>query len=177
MNRIITTDKLILRPIQAEDAAEVYRYSGDPGIDMMMFLPHGSLAEAVQFAARSAAEWQTSTPEDMEYVILLDDRIIGGVNLERCPEPGHYEIGWILHRDFRGKGYATEAAKALLAHAFDTLQAVMVQAHCDSRNAASRHVMEKLNMRLLDDTGTRTYPRTGIVSGELLFAVTKEAFR
>ena len=70
----------------------------------------------------------------------------------------------------RGKGYATEAAKALMDHAFEVLNAERVQAHCDSRNRASEKIMIKLGMTMVDDTGTRYYPKTGVSSKEYLYA-------
>jgi RimJ/RimL family protein N-acetyltransferase len=47
----------------------------------------------------------------------------------------------------------------------------MMQAHCDSRDRASEKVMKKIGMTLVDDTGTRYYPITGISSGEYLYAI------
>jgi len=62
--------------------------------------------------------------------------------------PGN-EIGWSLHRDAWGQGYATEAAEASLAYAFDVLgwtEAV----HCiDPANAASQHVAARVGSRKL----------------------------
>ncbi|MCR5616020.1 MAG: GNAT family N-acetyltransferase [Saccharofermentans sp.] len=65
----------------------------------------------------------------------------------------------------------SEAAKALINYAFEVLNAEMIQAHCDSRDRASEKVMKKIGMTLVDDTGTRYYPKTGISSGEYLYAI------
>ena len=61
-------------------------------------------------------------------------------------------------------------------HAFKVLNAEQVQAHCDNRNQASEKVMKKLGMVLTDDTGTRTYPKTGIVSGEHFYTLKRDAY-
>lgn len=171
---MITTERLTLRPFSLEDAPDIHAYAGDPEISMMMFYPKDTLDDTRLFVEQSVSEWDKDEPEDMEYVILLEGRIIGGVNLERYPDGETYEIGWILHRDYRGRGYAAEAARALLFYAFDTLKARRVQAHCDSRNAASVNVMQAIGMTLVDGTGTRCYPKTGITAGEYLFAVDRE---
>ena len=53
----------------------------------------------------------------MEFVILFNGELIGGVNLEKCEDERTYEIGWTIRKDMRGKGFATEAAKALKDYA------------------------------------------------------------
>ena len=58
-----------------------------------------------------------------------------------------YEIGWVLGREHQGRGYATEAAKSLVAYAFESLQCHRVIATCQPENVASWRVMEKLEMR------------------------------
>ena len=169
MKRLITTERLEIRPIESGDCEAVHRYAGDPSIDMMMFLPNETIEETKKFVEFAVSEWAKEDPEDREFAVLLSGEIIGGVNLEKCGDDRTYEIGWTIRKDMRGKGYATEAAKALMDYAFEELHAEKVQAHCDSRNQASEKVMRKLGMTLADDTGTRYYPKTGISSGEYLY--------
>lgn len=173
MKRLITTERLLIRPIENGDCEEIHGYAGDPSIDMMMFLPNETIEETKKFVEFAVSEWAKEEPEDMEFAVLLSGEIIGGVNLEKCGVDRTYEIGWTIRKDMRGKGYATEAAKALMDYAFEELHAGIVQAHCDSRNQASEKVMRKLGMTLADDTGTRYYPKTGISSGEYLYVKKK----
>ena len=170
---IISTERLEIRPIEEEDCEAVHRYAGDPSIDMMMFLPNETLEETKKFIEFSVSEWAKEDPEDMEFVILFNGEIIGGVNLEKCEDERTYEIGWTIRKDMRGKGFATEAAKALKDYAFESLNAEKIQAHCDNRNQASEKVMKKLGMTMVDDTGTRYYPKTGVSSGEYLYSISK----
>ncbi len=172
MKRLITTERLEIRPIEKDDCEAVHRYAGDPSIDMMMFLPNETIEETEKFVEFAVSEWAKDEPEDMEFVVLLNGEIIGGVNLESVAA-GIYEIGWTIRQDRRGKGYATEAAKALVDYAFEELHAEKIQAHCDSRNQASEKVMRKIGMILVDDKGTRYYPKTGVSSGEYLYAMSK----
>ena len=167
----ITTERLVIRPVEVDDLDAIYRYAGDPSIDMMMFLPK-SYEETKEFVEFAVSEWAKEQPEDMEFVILLNGEIIGAVNLED-ENDGKYEIGWIIREDMRGKGYAAEAAKALMDYAFDVLNAEKIQAHCDSRNKASENLMKKLGMTLIDDTAIRYYPKRDVFSGEYLYAIAK----
>ena len=171
MKSSISTERLTIRPIENDDCEAIHRYAGDPSIDMMMFFPNETIEETKKFVEFAVSEWAKDEPEDREYVVLLNGEIIGGVNLEKFGDERVFEIGWTIRNDMRGNGYATEAAKALMDHAFEELNAEVVQAHCDSRNRASEKVMRKIGMTLVDDTGTRCYPKTGVSSGECLYAL------
>ena len=173
MKCLISTERLSIRPIENDDCEAIHRYAGDPSIDMMMFLPNETIEETKKFVEFAVSEWAKEEPEDREFAVLLNGEIIGGVNLEKCGDDRVFEIGWTIRNDMRGKGYATEAAKALMDYAFEELNAEVVQAHCDSRNLASEKVMKKIGMTLVDDTGTRYYPKTGVSSGECLYAIKK----
>lgn len=168
-DNMIKTTRLILRPIQESDMEAIHEYAGDREITMMMFLPNETKSETEKFVYDSIAEWKNENPKDREFVIVYKDNVIGGINLESCNEERIYEIGWIVNKNYRGKGIASEAARALVEYAFDFLGARKIIAHCDSKNKASEKVMMKIGMQLKDDTGIRTYPRTGVVSGEFLY--------
>ncbi len=58
-----------------------------------------------------------------------------------------WEVGWAIHPDEWGKGYATEAARNIINWAFQTLNIHRVVAFCHADNSASVRVMEKLGMR------------------------------
>jgi len=57
------------------------------------------------------------------------------------------ELGWVIHPDHHGRGYATEAAAAMARVAFDQVGAHRVFARIDPRNGPSRRVAERLGMR------------------------------
>ena len=76
---------------------------------------------------------------------------IGFVGIQQVPFEAPFtpavEIGWRLARRFWGNGYATEGARAALAHGFDTLRLGEVVAMVVPDNLASRRVMDRLGMR------------------------------
>ena len=63
------------------------------------------------------------------------------------PEHRQGEIGFLFHPDHQGRGYATEAAEAMLALAFETYELHRVVGRLEPRNVASARVLEKLGMR------------------------------
>jgi len=152
----IRTERLLLRPITMADLATTHAYVADAeNTHFMMNLPSGSLEETAQEIAFSVAQWQRDMPERLELAILRDGRHIGAMTLFFQEDRTSAELGWVLHKDHWGKGYATEAALSLITHAREHWGLNHIFACCDSENAASARVMEKLGMRLVRSTGGR----------------------
>lgn len=72
---------------------------------------------------------------------------------------GVYEIGFHIRPVYWGRGYASEAACAVISYAFDHLHAKALFAGHNPHNTASRHVLEKLGFRYTHD---EFYPPTGL---------------
>ena len=77
-----------------------------------------------------------------------DGKVIGevGVFVEKEPK-SEGNVGWMLHPDYHGQGYATEAAQTLVGYAFRERHLHRLTSGCDTRNAASWRLMERLGMR------------------------------
>lgn len=79
-----------------------------------------------------------------------DARVIGMTGLWRAPdnlpEAGRVEIGWRLHPDTWGVGYATEAARSALTYGFDALKLQEIPAWTARTNLASQAVMRRIGM-------------------------------
>lgn len=146
----LTTDRLLIRPWRHEEAArlldilsrlEVVRWLGDGEPKLME-----DLDEAHERIDRYTA--RDVPPLGMWAVERVEDRVVvGTVLLMTLPDAEHdeVEIGWHLHPDSWGRGYATEAARAVLGHAFAAgLPEVIAVSHTD--NYASQAVMRRLDM-------------------------------
>jgi len=96
-----------------------------------------------------------------------------GTDLE---DPRQAEVGFTLRPDFQGRGYATEAARALLGYLFGARAKHRVTARCDPRNTASVGVLGRLGMRreghLLESTWAK-----GEWTDDLLFAILEHEWR
>jgi len=139
----IDTARLQLRPIELDDWPQIHRYMSDP--DVTRWLPEGVLDEAASqaFAARHASD----AGEALAVVSKDSGELIGHIPFHPWFGAHTQEIGWVFARPYQGRGYATEAAHALLACAFETLSCHRVIATCQPENRASWRVMEKLGMR------------------------------
>jgi [ribosomal protein S5]-alanine N-acetyltransferase len=139
----IETERLRIRHFTADDWQAVHVYTSDPVV--MTHVPEGTMTEeqTKQFIAESMAE------ETRTYAVDLrtEDRLIGHVGFHPWFAPRIYELGWVFHPHYHRKGYATEAAAALLRYGFESLQVHRVIATCQPENTPSWRVMEKLGMQ------------------------------
>lgn len=145
----LRTMRLILRPMEPADAPEVQRLAGDRAVaDMTMRIPHpypDGVAE--QWIGRQAEAWRCGESLDLG-AVLTDGQFIGVIGLTGfSAEHEHAELGYWIGRPWWGQGYCTEAARALLRWAFETLGLHRVHAQHFRRNPASGRVMQKLGMR------------------------------
>ena len=154
----IETERLVLRPFELTDLESTHEYASDTAnTEYMLYLPNSSIKETEQFLNRVVAEWKNDTPQSYEFAIMLDGKHIGAVSASLGEDIYECELGWIIHKDYQHRGYATEAAKATRDFALTQLKAKKVVAHCDYRNMASFRVMEKIGLTLECDKGTRQY--------------------
>ena len=147
----IVTARLLLRPFSRGDVDAVYSYRSRADVSEYLFdrpLTHEDCAEAVRLRAGQIA----FSGEGDKVVLAVerrdDSRLIGEVSLIWRSAPDlQAETGYILHPDAQGRGYASEAAQALLAFGFEVMGLHRIYARCDSRNGASERVMQRLGMR------------------------------
>ena len=157
----LTTPRLTLRPYGLADFADVHEYAGDKDdIKYMMFLPNETEEDTRKFLRDVEAEWAKDEPDYYEFGLILDGKLIGGVGLYMEENRTKAEFGWTLNKRFRGKGYVTEAARAIMDYAINALHVTEIFAHCDTRNVPSANVMKRLGMEL-ESEGDRHYDRTG----------------
>lgn len=169
----ITTARLCLHPVDMSRLRSVHAYASDTeNTRYMMYLPFESLEETAGFIREAEEQWRKPQPDYLEFAILKDEIHIGGITLYFLPDRTQAELGWVLNSAYLRRGYATEAAAALIEHAHQKWGISRVIACCDSENLGSRRVMEKLGMRFAH-TGTR---RNRSMPGEERIELTYEIF-
>ena len=146
-NTVLETERLILRAPGPGDFEGAHAYSSDPENAKYIFWGPNTPADTRRFLRRAQTEWAKRIPRQYDFVLVRkeDSQLIGGCGLSVSGSLG--EIGWILGRSFQHKGYATEAARAVLGFGFQRLGLRRIRARCDARNEPSFHVMERLGMR------------------------------
>jgi len=138
----IETQRLIIRQFELQDWGTVHSYTGDATV--MTYIEEGQMSETQtkQFVEKNSSNQAEAFP----VLLKSQDQLIGHMIFHPWFGPLTYEIGWVFHPIYQGKGYATEAAKALLRYCFENLQAHRIIATCQPENPASYRVMEKIGM-------------------------------
>ncbi|KWE40965.1 GNAT family N-acetyltransferase [Burkholderia territorii] len=142
----LTTPRLILRPLRIEDAQALFAIWSDA--DATRYLPFPPMTSLDQARDRVTRKLRTSANgEDLICVLELrtSGAVLGDCALFHADEQcRRAEIGFSLQRDHWGDGYMSEAAFALIEHAFGTLNLRRIEADIDPRNVASAHLLERL---------------------------------
>jgi aminoglycoside 6'-N-acetyltransferase len=145
----IRTDRLALRPLVGADVDDVFAWMSDPDVARYQMYEPRTRERVAEHVAKSSGRLALRGKGDwMEFGLDLEGRIIGIIYF--ClsePDDGTAEIGWALTGEYHGRGYAFEAATAVLNLAFGQLEMHRVQADLDPRNAASIRLCERLGMR------------------------------
>jgi [ribosomal protein S5]-alanine N-acetyltransferase len=146
----ILTDRLKLRFYQPTDWERVHIYGSDPDFSKYEIWGPNSIEDTHKFVAEMVDQAKVKPRYKFDFAVCLkeNDLLIGGCGIRReSQESCVASLGWAINPQFQNKGYATEAAKALIDFGFEDLGLSVIYANCDSRNVASYKVMEKLEMK------------------------------
>ena len=143
---VLETERLRIRPMTSDDFEAVHAYAGNSENTKYMLFGTNDEKATMDFLRMCECEWAHKEVNTFEFAIELKEngKVIGGCDISFDETEGC--VGWILHRDWWNRGLITEAGKALIDYAFETLGLLRITATCDTENAASRRVMEKLGM-------------------------------
>jgi RimJ/RimL family protein N-acetyltransferase len=157
----LLTDRLRLRRSRPEDASIISAYRSNPAVNRQQGWdrtdPEAVRGEIEEMSARSPGEeggWVQLSVEERD-----TGRLVGDVGLSRA-EPGVIKVGYTVAPEVQGRGYATEAVRALVDYAFETLGAEVVRAYASADNTPSIRVVEKLGMRLIERLEHRSEGQT-----------------
>lgn len=144
----MVTQRLVLRELRESDLEAMVALSSDA-----TFLRYeGELQSKEEITPDFKAYLDLVSQEPrVRYILAVtippDDQLCGYIDLvERERSIREWAIGWGMNPGLWGRGYAPEAALAVLRFAFEELKAHRVMASCHADNLASARVMEKLGM-------------------------------
>jgi [ribosomal protein S5]-alanine N-acetyltransferase len=172
------TERLRLRPFDDSDADTLFALHSNANVLRYWDSPpwsEGSRAQRFIEACRQIAEEGTGTRLAVDRV--SDGSFIGWCSLTRWnPDFRSASMGYCFDDAAWGQGYATEAARAMLQWAFNTLAINRVQAETDTRNAASARVLEKLGF-VREGTLREDCVVNGDVSDSWVYGLIKREWR
>ena len=145
----LLTERLVLRSLTLEDAADVQRLAGEYDIaSTVCRIPHPYEDGMAEEWIRSCSEvYQKDEAINFAITLQTDRNLIGAIGLELEHEHERAELGYWIGKPYWHHGYATEAAQAVVAYSFKTLKLNRIYAYHFTRNPASGRVLEKVGMR------------------------------
>lgn len=147
----ITTARLVLREIEPGDWPAVLAYQRDE-----RYLRYYAWTERTESQVRDFVQMlvnlrfeQPRRKFQLAITLPQDGTLIGNCGIRRKQEnEWEADIGYELNPEYWGRGYATEAAQAVVAFGFNDLGLHRVSSWCIADNLASAHVLEKVGMRM-----------------------------
>jgi ribosomal-protein-alanine N-acetyltransferase len=143
----IVTSRLTLRTARPDDLDAFHDILSDPEATRWWSTPPHDNREQSRLWLDSMI---AKGPDNPDFVVELDGMVIGKAGFFALPE-----VGYILRRDQWGRGFATEAVSAAIAHVFATRSLDVLTADVDPDNGASIRLLERLGFRQTgSDRGT-----------------------
>ncbi|MBQ8381600.1 MAG: GNAT family N-acetyltransferase [Clostridia bacterium] len=144
----LETKRLILRPMEAGDAADMFDYARR--IDTTRYLlwhPHPSVEYTRSYLAMIGRLYRKGQFFDWAIVEKDSGRMIGTCGFTRLAKQHALgEVGYVLNPDYHGRGYATEAVRAVIAFGFENLELHRIEGRYMVENTPSRRVMERCGL-------------------------------
>ncbi|THC43945.1 GNAT family N-acetyltransferase [Massilia sp. Mn16-1_5] len=149
MPPVLTTSRLRLRPLAADDGPALYSiFSDEEVVRYWSRSAWTDMAQADEMLAAAMRDYADGSGLRYGIVLSATEELIGVASLfafnrdnRRC------EIGYVLGSRHWGQGYASEALVPVLDHAFGPLGMNRIEADIDPQNIASGRVLEKLAFR------------------------------
>ena len=144
----IETERLVIRPFDPDgDVEAMARVFLDP--EVMRYIPGGVLPDVDDVRTMLVRYAEEQTERGFTFWAIADRgtaEVVGEVGLGIFAQTGDVELGYTLARDRWGRGYATEAARAVVEYGLGPLGLPEVLAEVDEGNAASVAVVKRLGM-------------------------------
>ena len=177
----VHTSRLTLRPATHDDAAATWEFRRLSEVSRWLTQNTGTLTEYRDLFLDPGSLAKT-------LVVELEGHVIGDLMLDVQDAWAQTEVadrargtqgelGWVLHPGHTGRGYATDAVRALLGVAFDGLELRRVTAACFAANEASWRLMERLGMRRETYNVRESLHRSGEWLDGMVYALLAEEYR
>ena len=147
----LTTERLVLREFAPSDFAAVHAFASDMRTTTFVEWGPNTEQDTRDFLEHCATSAREVPRTGRLLAITLAGAAIGSIGLTVQPRAARHgallaELGYTLHPELWGHGYATEAARALVDFGFSQLHLVRITATCRPENVASAGVLGKLGM-------------------------------
>ena len=147
----IKTDRLYIRPVCIEDNESLFRYRSDSETNKYLSLIPQTIEDVAEFINKTS--FDIDVPDTWYQLVIIEQNsslLIGDIGihfLDTGSENKQVEIGYTLDKEFRGKGYASEALSKVVDYLINSLNKHRIIASIDPANVDSIRLVERLGFR------------------------------
>ncbi|MBR8535187.1 GNAT family N-acetyltransferase [Carboxylicivirga sediminis] len=145
----LKTERLIIRPIEANDASALFKYRSDKEANKYQGWIPETIKDAEAFISKVAK--QPNVPETWFQLVLIEpatQQIIGDIGLHFLDSDNlQVELGCTLDKEYQGNGFATEALETMIDYLFNHLSKHRIITSIDPFNSSSIKLVERLGFR------------------------------
>jgi ribosomal-protein-alanine N-acetyltransferase len=141
---ILTTQRLILRPLTLDDADALFQISQEENI--FRYFPTQAawpMEKVERYINHQNSHWETFHYGHWAVTMRETGQLMGWNGLEFLPETNEIEVGYLFSKEFWGKGYATEATNETVKFGIETVGVKEIIGLTHPENIASQRVLEK----------------------------------
>lgn len=173
----LETERLILRKMVLNDAEAVFAYASNSEVSRYtLWETHRSIEDSRAFLEFATQKYENGGEPDWGIVYRGNGCLVGACGLVNWEaEHARAEVGFVLSREYWGRGLMSEAVRAILRFGFERMNLNRIEARCIAENAASARVMEKAGMVYEGTLRQREYIK-GAYRDIKLYAILKEGF-
>ncbi|NIZ91378.1 GNAT family N-acetyltransferase [Kineococcus rubinsiae] len=144
----LVTERLRLRGFTPDDVAAVHAYAGDPEVCRHTDWGPNTPAQSQAFVDEVCAASAPGQPGPTTWAVTATGEVVGACSVEvTSAQHRRGVMGYVVAREHWGRGFATEAAAAVLRFAREDLALARVEATCRPGNVASQRVLRKIGMQ------------------------------
>ncbi|QCR31297.1 GNAT family N-acetyltransferase [Lysinibacillus sp. SGAir0095] len=140
-------NRVTLRELVEADWVDVHSYASLPTVSKYQPWGPNSEEDSLEFVQQVISDGNEIPRSRFVFAVIANNTFIGSgeINIQDFIDRKG-EIGYVVHPDYWGLGYATEVAKILIEFGFKQLNLHRISATCDPRNLGSVKVLEKVGM-------------------------------
>ena len=172
-----STERLVLRPLRTDDVDVILAYRNDPVVAEYQDWDLPVTRERVERHVEAQSNWIDIVPgEPRQIGIEREGELIGDLYVDLDEHGGVAEIGFTLRADHQGKGYAFEAASAVVSDLVERLGCHRIYGQLSPKNVRSARLLEKLGMHV-ESLAPRSYWCRGAWDDNLVYAMDDTGWR
>ncbi len=173
----IETDRLMLRYIERDDARDMYEYASLPEVcEYLLWSPHINIAATEGYIEFLQKRYLRGLYGDWAVVHKENGKMIGTCGFAAVDtSTKSCEIGYVLSPKYRGKGYMTEAVKAVLELSFEQLGLLTANLRIITENIPSIRLAERVGFNL-DRVGHSEMEIKGIMRDIAHYSMSKDEY-